>query len=546
MALVVNTNIAAISSRNYANSAESDLRTAMERLSSGKRINSAADDAAGLAISERMNAQIKGFNQAIRNVNDGISMTQAVDGALGEITNSLQRMRELAVQAVNGSNTGADRIALQNEFASLNEQINQTATSTRFNGMSLLNGNFAGRSIQSGASVGETIGVGFANASSDALGMYYAETSLSVNDTGANDLSNLFFDNGNTAFEEFGALGSDYTNGVEEMTMAITTRGARQLDLTDADLQSGTQIFVSADEEASSIAAKINASGAGVSAYAETEIQIQLAAAETTNIVNSDDPTAATASITMYLGSGQRSGAYTSFTIGSGALEDQATFAQRLAQEVNATSSVHGITAEVDGNDGITVRLNQAEGRDIKLFSEFTDVGTATLQVAEREVDGNTTAMEANDIQAAGNTDFGIAVAGSVRIYSGQEFQVKDTEANATANFNTTTTDFWRLSGVDLTTTAKSKASIAIIDSALDAVSAQRSQAGALQNRLEIAADGLAVASEKQSQAYGRIVDADFALESSNLARQQILQQVSTAMLAQANAMPQVVLSLIQ
>ena len=137
MALVVNTNLAALTAANNTARAESGLRTAMERLSSGQRINSASDDAAGLAISERMQTQIRGFNQAIRNVNDGVSMVQSVDGALGEITDSLQRMRELAVQAVNGSNTAMDRIALQNERSSLVEQINLTAGSTRFNGMSL-------------------------------------------------------------------------------------------------------------------------------------------------------------------------------------------------------------------------------------------------------------------------------------------------------------------------------------------------------------------------------------------------------------------------
>ena len=231
MALVVNTNLAALTAANNTARAESGLRTAMERLSSGQRINSASDDAAGLAISERMQTQIRGFNQAIRNVNDGVSMVQSVDGALGEITDSLQRMRELAVQAVNGSNTAMDRIALQNELSSLVEQINLTAGSTRFNGMSLLNGNFTGREIQAGASVGETIGVGFGSARADDLGMYFVETSLTAAVTSAASLDDIFFDNGSVQFAEFGPpIGTSADNSMEESTLSIAVKGGRQSD----------------------------------------------------------------------------------------------------------------------------------------------------------------------------------------------------------------------------------------------------------------------------------------------------------------------------
>ena len=162
-------------------------------------------------------SQIKGFNQAIRNVNDGVSMVQSVDGALGEITDALQRMRELAVQAVNGSNTAMDRIALQNEVSALIEQVNLTARSTRFNGMSLLNGNFTGREIQAGASVGESIGIAFDSARADDLGMYYVQTSLTAAVTSATDLGDLFYDNGSVQFGEFGPPnGTDADNSMEE------------------------------------------------------------------------------------------------------------------------------------------------------------------------------------------------------------------------------------------------------------------------------------------------------------------------------------------
>jgi len=544
MALVVNTNLAAMNAANNTARAESGLRTAMERLSSGQRINSAADDAAGLAISERMQTQIRGFNQAIRNVNDGVSMVQSVDGALGEITDALQRMRELAVQAVNGSNTAMDRIALQNELSSLTEQINLTAGSTRFNGMSLLNGNFTGREIQAGASVGETIGVAFDSARADDLGMYFVETSLTAAVTTASGLDDLFFDNGSVQFAEFGPPnGATADNSMEEAHLSIAVKGGRQSDLSDSNFESAALVYIDQYDEASDIVAKVNASGAGVKAYAETEIQVALTAVETTNVVNSDDPTATVAQVTITLGSGQRAGGYTSFTIGSGALEDKATFAAAMAAEVNASTGIHGITATVDPESGESLSLFQAEGRDIKMFADFTDNGQAGLVIHEKEIDGDKEALGADEIIDS-TADFGLVQAGQVTFYSGSEFQLQDTDD--TDNFDSENTRIQNLGGVDLTRTSTARRALAIIDAAIEAIGAQRATAGALQNRFELSVQGLTVASENQSAAYSRIVDADYAAESSALAKNQILQQVSTAMLAQANAMPQVALSLIQ
>jgi len=544
MALVVNTNLAAMNAANNTARAESGLRTAMERLSSGQRINSAADDAAGLAISERMQTQIRGFNQAIRNVNDGVSMVQSVDGALGEITDALQRMRELAVQAVNGSNTAMDRIALQNELSSLTEQINLTAGSTRFNGMSLLNGNFTGREIQAGASVGETIGVAFDSARADDLGMYFVETSLTAAVTSASGLDDLFFDNGSVQFAEFGPPnGATADNSMEEAHLSIAVRGGRQSDLSDANFESAALVYIDQYDEASDIVAKVNASGAGVKAYAETEVQVALTAVETTNTVDSVDPTATVAQVTITLGSGQRAGGYTSFTIGSGALEDKATFAAAMAAEVNASTGIHGITATVDPESGESLSLFQAEGRDIKMFADFTDNSQAGLVIHEKEIDGNTDALEATTIIDS-TADFGLVQAGQVTFYSGSEFQLQDTDD--TDNFDSENTRIENLGGVDLTRTSTARRALAIIDAAIEAIGAQRATAGALQNRFELSVQGLTVASENQTAAYSRIVDADYAAESSALAKNQILQQVSTAMLAQANAMPQVALSLIQ
>ena len=157
MALTVNTNVASLTSQRNLGGSQELLKTSLERLSTGLRINSAKDDAAGLAISERFTAQIKGLNQGVRNANDGISLAQTAEGALGEVTNNLQRIRELAVQASNATNTAADRTALQNEVSALVSEIDRVAQQTTFNGTKLLNGGFSGAVFQIGANAGDSI-----------------------------------------------------------------------------------------------------------------------------------------------------------------------------------------------------------------------------------------------------------------------------------------------------------------------------------------------------------------------------------------------------
>ena len=178
MAQVINSNIASLNSQRALNSSQGALNTALQRLSSGLRINSAKDDAAGLAISERFTAQIRGLNQAVRNANDGISLAQTAEGALAAVTNNLQRIRELAVQSRNATNSSSDRAALQVEAAALKSEIDRVAGQTAFNGVNLLDGSFTNQVFQVGANVGQTITVSsIANAQTTALGSYSRATS---------------------------------------------------------------------------------------------------------------------------------------------------------------------------------------------------------------------------------------------------------------------------------------------------------------------------------------------------------------------------------
>jgi flagellin len=180
MAAIINTNVISLNAQRNLSSSQNALATTLQRLSSGMRINSAKDDAAGLAISERMSSQIRGLNQAVRNANDGISMSQTAEGALGEIGNNLQRIRELAVQSRNASNSSSDRTALNNEVQQLKSEIDRVASTTAFNGIKLIDGSFTNQQFQVGANVSETINItSMVNAKTSSLG-----TSSSANVTG--------------------------------------------------------------------------------------------------------------------------------------------------------------------------------------------------------------------------------------------------------------------------------------------------------------------------------------------------------------------------
>lgn len=181
MAQTINTNVASLNAQRNLNSSQSSLATSLERLSSGLRINSAKDDAAGLAISERMTSQINGLNQATRNANDGISLAQTAEGALSEVGNNLQRIRELAVQASNGTNSQEDRDALQAEVLQLQSEIQRVAEQTSFNGTKLLDGSFSGVAFQIGANAGETINISsIANAQTASLGGTLSRTTDAI------------------------------------------------------------------------------------------------------------------------------------------------------------------------------------------------------------------------------------------------------------------------------------------------------------------------------------------------------------------------------
>jgi len=398
MPQTINTNINSLTAQRNLNASQGSLSTSMQRLSSGLRVNSAKDDAAGLAIAERMNTQVRGLNVAARNANDGISLAQVAEGALGKVGDMLQRMRELAVQSANATNSADDRKALQSEVGQLRDEINRVAKQTSFNGTKLLDGSFAAATFQVGAGAGENITIAaLTNASSD-------------------QLSSVTY-------------GSGDVTGISTGTVTTLTEVAAGTLAMTVD---GTEYELSALGAANSAEERLG----------------------------------------------------------------------QVAEAINRRSSDTGVTAYLskDASTG---------DYDLKFRSGNLDSSDAAVAVSF----GGFTVAETG----IGDTSATIA---STAVTGFDDLSVETTE------------DLWL--------------AIKQIDDALDQVNGARATLGAVQSRFENAVSNIMIQSENTAAARGRIVDADFASETANLSKSQILQQAGTAMVAQANQLPQQVLSLLR
>jgi len=376
MPSIINTNISSLTAQRNLSMSQASLSTSMQRLSSGMRINSAKDDAAGLAISDRMTTQIRGMNQAVRNANDGISLSQTAEGALGEIGNNLQRIRELAVQSSNSTNSTTDRAALQKEVSQLQAEIQRVATQTAFNGTNLLDGSFNGKGFQVGANAGQIISIdNIASAQTSTLG----STKFATTFTGAAPVTDV-------------------------ATSGLTINGTAIANVTAQG--------------------SVALTGAAIVAAINKEVG-------TTGVFASFDTT---------------------------------------SSKISLSSSKAGTALTVAGSNG---------------------------------GDG------------LGNAVSALAAATTV-------------------------------SGVDISTFDGAQKAITLMDTALSTVNSTRADLGAIQNRFTSVVNNLQTSSENLSASRSRIQDADFASETASLSRAQILQQAGTAMVAQANQLPQGVLALLR
>jgi len=488
MASVINTNVASLNSQRNLGSSATALSTSLQRLSSGLRINSAKDDAAGLAISDRMNSQIRGMTQAGRNANDGVSMAQTAEGALASSGDILQRIRELAVQSSNASNSASDRQALQTEVTQLGSELNRIADTTTFNGQKLLDGSMGTANFQVGADANQLISA-----------------------SGANFTTNTY--------------GNNRVKNDQAATAATNT--SVSADITVSGGRGSKTITTTVGDSAKAVAANINKQTAdtGVTAEAKTQVNLKMTGGEAVNFELKGDNSAAV-SINFTVG-------------GSGA--NSSDYASGI-NAINAQSAKTGITAEYDQKNG-GIKLSHASGETIQVDNKNT--AATQFDVAAYTSAGGTSAATA--IQAGGP-----AVAlGSVTFDSESSFSVTDagTGLGVGAPAGATTAQSSTLNSVatlDVTNFDNAQLAIKIADAALSNVNTQRAAYGALQSRFSSAIANLSTTTENLSASKSRIVDTDFAAETASMTRGQILQQAGTAMLAQANSLPNGVMSLLR
>ena len=519
MPQTINTNIPSLNAQRNLNSTQNSLATSLQRLSSGLRINSAKDDAAGLAISQRMTAQINGQNQAQRNANDGISLSQTAEGALQSSGDILQRIRELAVQSANASNSASDRQALNAEVGQLTQELDRISQTTQFNGQNLLDGSFTSATFQVGANAGQTITMTSANFRTSAYGNFRIGASTAQTTGGSGELT----------------LGS--TAGVNP-SQASGTAGQSRItangNITVNGAYGSKVIPYSAGDSAKAVAAKINAqtTSTGVSASAKTEVNL-------TNFAQG-------ASYTIQVASdnGTKQPQTLSFTIGNTGSADDYSAAINAFNDVSAKT---GVTAKLnDAGDGIV--LTNPSGNDIKLLNKSA---ANTFNINDN--------LDPNDpnhgaaVSATNNTNgsFGaneFVITGQLTLDSSKSFSAVDSApgANGFLNGNQNAAQLQKVADLDVSTVDASNRTLAMVDAALAAINGQRASYGAMQSRFTNAISNLQTSSENLTASRSRIQDTDFAAETANLSRAQVLQQAGTAMLAQANNLPQNVLKLLQ
>ena len=483
MSLVLNTNVASLNAQRNLSTSQTALQTSLQRLSSGLRINSAKDDAAGLAISNRMTTQINGLNQAARNASDGISLAQTAEGALVELTNNLQRIRELAVQSANATNSASDRAAIDQEVQQRIAEIDRIASQTSFNGVKVLDGTFGSATFQVGANVGETINVSLSTGvRTNQIGQIAEKTGDAVSTnalTGATGDLTIKVGNGTAV-----SVGQSVDTGI-------------------------------AGQSASSAYAKasaINAAGvSGLTATASNSVSGAWAA-------------------TSLDGGGSYSldvnGTQVFATTADGAIS-----ASTIVTQVNLYTNTTGVSASYDSSTG-EITFSTTDGRDIAL-TEAVSGGT-----------GGTAGGIADAVASAA----GVTTKGTVQLSATENITLGGSqEADiGFSNDEVISKDSTTLSSVNVLTVADSEIAMKRVDAALTSVSNLRSTFGAIQNRFQSTIANIQTGVENLTASRSRITDTDFAAETASLTRAQILQQAGTAMLAQANQVPQNILTLLR
>ena len=489
MGLFINTNIGALNAQRTLTSTTQSLSRSFERLSSGLRVNGAKDDAAGLSITTRFTAQIRGLNQAIRNSNDGISLAQTAEGALNESTNILQRIRELAVQSANDTNNANDRQSIQAEVSQLKEELDRIAETTNFNGNNILNGDFLTQDIQVGANVGETI-------------------SVSIDGAATRDLARQ------VRFDTTGTVGATLLAG-DDIQFRSDKTGGQLVGIRgsiDADDAYSTSLKgASAIAKAAAINSATEHTGVRAIVNETTYTGGQITTSNDLDTVNY-----------IEINGEKISG----FTIqahdADGALRDA----------INAVADETGVVASLNSSGALV--LTAEDGRNIEIESGGTGMTATSLNSLPTDV----LATAKLTLQSDGQFD-------SVYTANGDHALGLNPGGGAAGSSVHGVNSGSSVNAVNVSTQAGARLALDIVDLALEDIAASRAELGALQNRLESTINNLSTTSENLSASRSRILDADFAAETAQLSRNQIIQQAGVSILAQANQQPQIALSLL-
>ncbi|MBH3345314.1 flagellin [Pseudomonas parafulva] len=581
MALTVNTNITSLGVQKNLNRASEALGTSMSRLSSGLKINSAKDDAAGLQIANRLTSQIKGLSVAMKNANDGISIAQTAEGAMQESTSILQRMRELSLQSANGSNSDDDRTSLQQEFTALSGELTRIAKTTTFGGRNILDGSFQNIGFQIGASANETISFGMTDISATGLKGSYSDATIAGNKMGGLTATAL----GNKLTTPSPAIGAAVVNSTSVPDKLKTGGGGLG---TDSGFAIGNQsVLVEATDEGADIAAKMqaalrvatkdatatvtfsDANGFEMKAMADIEISgagasmVGLATGKT-EAIRAGTPSPATGATTLAAGGAIKVN------------DKQVTWAagddiDKVLGQINGIATIDLAKTKIDADgrinivskDGSDVRLsNDQKGSlaQLGLTAGTTEAKTSadtsiTLNGVEVKFAKGSTAQ--NIVSSINSASTGVTASltkdGELSLFSDKDITVADgsagtgldalglagkTGASAVAMETT-------VSNLSITDAKSSQIAIQALDAAIAQVDSQRAQLGAVQNRFDSTVANLNSISENSTAARSRVQDADFASETAELTKQQTLQQASTAILSQANQLPSSVLKLL-
>ncbi len=522
MSISIRTNINAVSTARQLGYAQESVDTSMKRLSTGLRVNKAADDAAGLAISEKLKSQINGLNQASRNAKDAISLVQTAEGALGEVGNMLQRIRTLALQSVNDVNGVNERASLQKEVSQLQTEITRLALASEFNGQKLLDGSFQSKRFQVGANSGQEIALSIGGVDASKIGV-----NRIVSAAGTAAVTSLS-----------AAKGSDtvvgLSNGVQSQTLSITG---------PASTGSASTVSITDDMTAKQIADQVNLVNGqtGVTAKARTVVSL--------TIPNPTD----TGNVSFTLG-GDVDGGDLGNNTTIGALITDRSDLSALVQAINDRTSVTGITAAT-GATTAEILLTAEDGRDIVIEDFQLGGSTTAVMVVQGKAgapnggpDFGVGLQDAGgplDLTSAGTTD-SARIGGFVQFQSsgGVNITSTDTTDSVLASENENS-ELIAVNTINLGSADGASAAIDVLDNAIQQVNDLRATLGAIQNRLQSTVANLESSSENLQISNSRIRDADVAMESAELARAQVLLQAGISVMAQANQQPQQALKLL-